>query len=218
MSETFHLDPSPEEWLSSSRIDKLRSDLGNAVSLMSSAGVLRSVLIYWIRCELGETEDDPSAPILWARSQWEHRLDGLFLQRKDWLDQASCRILRVNNQGLALEVYHRLQAQEATFSELSEQFGIGPEKFHGGLFKQQPLTTLPTGLGKFLRKLRPSEFTKPLKIGDQFVIVQLVDFVPAELGEASALKLLELELQRWLDGMTSHLVALLGSFVKKESL
>ena len=127
-------------------------------------------------------------------------------------------MLRVNDQGLALELYHRLQAQEATFSELSVQFGVGPEKFHGGLFKQQPLVSLPGSLGQFLRKLQSGDITKPLKIGEQFVIVQLVSFVPAELGEATALKLLDLELQQWLDGMTSHLEGLLGSLTKQESL
>jgi parvulin-like peptidyl-prolyl isomerase len=208
MSDTFQLDPAPEEWLSTSRICKLRSELGDAVSLLSEAGVLRSVLIYWIRRELGETEDNPSASISWARSHWEHRLDSLFLQRKDYLDQASCSILRVKEQGLALELYHRLLAQEASFEELSMKFSVGPERFHGGLLKQQSLSNLPGNFGRFLRKLEPGELTKPLKLGEQFVIIQLKSFAPAVYGEASKLQLLELELKFWLDGMTAHLEAL----------
>ena len=209
MSDTFQMDPSPEEWLTTARIDNLRAELGDAVSLMSQAGVLQTVLIYWIRRELGETEENPSASISWARSQWEHRLSNLFLQRKDCLDEASCRILRVNNQGLALELYHRLQGNEATFEELSMQYGVGPEKFHGGLWKLQPLVSLPGNLGQFLRKLKPGELTKPLRIVDQFVIVQLINFVPAVYGEASKLKLLELELKVWLERMCTHLESLL---------
>ena len=211
MSDNFHLDPAPDEWLSAERIDNLRCELGDAVSLMRSAGVLHSVLRFWIRRELGETEDNPSASITWAQGQWGHRLDNLFLQRKDFLDEASCRMLRVKNQGLALELYHRLQAKEATFDELSLQFGVGPERFHGGLLKQQKLDSLPGTLGNFLRKLEPGELTKPLKIGDHFLIVQLNSFVPAVYGDATALKLLDMELQQWLDGMTSHLEDLLSS-------
>ena len=161
MSNTFQMDPAPEEWLTTARIDNLRSELSEAVSLMTQAGVLQKVLNCWIRRELGETEENPSASISWARSQWEHRLDNLFLQRKDCLDEASCRMLRVNNQGLALELYHRLQAQEATFSELSMRYGVGPEKFHGGLFKQQRLVNLPGSLGQFLRKLEVREMDAP---------------------------------------------------------
>ena len=211
MSDTFQMDPAPEEWLTNVRIDNLRSELGDAVSLMSQAGVLQKVLSYWIRRELGETEDDPSASISWARSQWGHRLDGLFLQRKDWLDQASCRLLRVNQQGLALELYHRLLNEEATFVQLSQQFGVGPERFHGGLYKLQTLNRFSGGLGQLLRKLEPGELTKPIRMGKQFGIIQLTDFVPAIHGEASSLKLLELELQRWVDGMNSYLESLVLS-------
>lgn len=211
MSDTRILDPAPEEWLSASRIDNLRSELGDAVSLMSRAGVLPTVLSFWIRRELGETEDNPSGSISWARCQWGHRLDSLFLQRKDWLDQASCRLLRVDQQGLALELYHRLLNEEATFEELSQRFGVGPERFHGGLYKLQTLINLPGALGQLLRKLEPGELTKPMRMGKQFGIVQLSSFVPALHGDASSLKVLELELQHWVDGMTSHLETLVSS-------
>ena len=211
MSDTSQMDPAPEEWLSTARIDNLRYELGGAVPLMIQAGVLRSVLNCWIRRELGEMKDNSSASILWARNQWEHRLDGLFLQRKDWLDQASCRLLRVNQQGLALELYHRLLNEEETFDQLSQKFGVGPERFHGGLYKLQPLINFPGGLGHLLRKLKPGELTKPMRIGEQFVIVQLSDFVPALLGEDSTLKILDLELKLWVDGMSSHLETLVSS-------
>jgi hypothetical protein len=70
------------------------------------------------------------------------------------------------------------------------------------------LNNLPGGLGQLLRKLEPGELTKPMRIGEQFGLIQLTDFVPATHGEASSLKLLELELQRWVDGMSSHLETL----------
>ena len=211
MSETFQLDPAPEEWLSDLRLDSLRSELGNSVSLLGRADVLSVVLRSWILRELGESDDNRDAPLSWARSQWGHRLDNLFLHRKDFLDEASCRIIRVKQQGLALELYHRLKAQEATFEELSIKYGIGPEKFYGGMWNQQTLVSFPASFGQFLRKLEPGELAKPLKVGDQFMIVQLISFVPALYGEESSLKLLEYELNQWLDGMTSHLETLLTS-------
>ena len=210
MSNIFHLDPPPEEWLSSARIDSLRSELGGAVPLMRDAGVLPDVLRHWIRRELGEKEDNQSVILDWASSQWGHRLDSLFLQRKDWLDEVSCRLLRVSQQGLALELYHRLLNEEATFEEVSFKFGLGSERFNGGLYKQQPLINLPKGLGKLLRKLEPGELTKPLRMGDHFAIVQLNDFIPAVHGKSSSLKILELELQQWVNGMTSHLECLVN--------
>ena len=213
MSSNCILDPAPEEWLSSARFDNLRSELGDAAPLMHSAGVLSTVLSFWIRRELGETEDNPAGSISWARCQWGHRLDSLFLERKDWLDQASCRLLRVNQQGQALELYHRLINEEATFEELSQSFGVGPERFNGGLYKLQTLNNFPGALSKLLRRLEVGEVTKPMRMGEQFGIVQLSSFVPVQRGEASSLKLLELELQQWVDGMTSHLENLVNSSI-----
>ena len=211
MSDTSLLDPSPEEWLSTARFDSLKRELGGSVPLLGRAGVLEAVLQCWLRRELGETDDNPTAPIDWARNQWGHRLDSLFLQRKDCLDQASCRLLRVNQQGLALELYHRLLAQESTFEAVSQQYGVGPERFHGGKYKLQSLTSFPGNLGLLLRKLQPGELSKPLRIGEQFGIVQLTAFVPAVHGQSSEQRLLEMELQQWMDGMTSHLEVLVSS-------
>ena len=211
MNDAPILDPSPEEWLTTDHVDSLRSELGHAVSLMKRAGVLSDVLRCWILRELGETKDDTSEPIAWARNQWGHRLDSLFLQRKDILDEASCRLVRVKQQGLALELYHRLLAQEATFEQVSQQFGLGPERFHGGIFKQQALASYPGNLGQLLRRLESGEISKPLRIGEQFGIIQLKSFVPAVHGEASSLKILQIELKQWVDGMTSHLESLLSS-------
>ena len=87
---------------------------------MSQAGVLQKVLSYWIRRELGETEDDPSASISWARSQWGHRLDGLFLQRKDWLIKQVVDCCESINR--PCQSHHRFN-EEATFEELSQRFG-----------------------------------------------------------------------------------------------
>ena len=211
MTGTLHLDPSPGEWLSDERVDSLLCELGGAVSLLKRAGVLPNVLRSWIRRELGESEDNPSALISWARSQWGHRLDSLFLQRKDCLDEASCKLLRVNQHGLALELYYRLLAEEMTFEEASQQFGLGPERFHGGLLQQQTLVKLPGKLGRLLSKLELGELTTPFRMGEQFGIVQLKSFVPAVYGEASAIKILEMELQEWVDGMALQLETLVNS-------
>ena len=87
MSELITLDPAPEEWLTSERLEDLQVQLGASVPLLIRADALRTVLNCWIRGELGVDED---AMLAWAHAQWGHRLDSLFLQRKDRLDQASC--------------------------------------------------------------------------------------------------------------------------------
>lgn len=212
MSDSIALDPAPEEWLSEERLQKLQLELGTSVDLLEHSGVLKQVLKTWIRRELSDPSSD-EAQLAWARNQWGHRFETLYLERKDTLDQASCRMLRVTDAFLALELYHRLKAGEATFEQLSMQFAEGGERFHGGLYKLQPLDQLPGGLGKILRKLHPGELTNPLTFGKWSVLVQLEELVPATRGEETEQRLMEAELDDWLNGMAAVLEARLGSDV-----
>jgi parvulin-like peptidyl-prolyl isomerase len=211
MSELNVLDPAPEEWLSEERKNRLLSELGASASLLQEADVFETVLNHWIRRELADGAVDSEACLGWARTQWGHRLESLFLQHKQDLDQASCRLLRVGNSALALEIHHRILAKEASFEQLSIQFAVGSERFHGGLFNLRPLSQYPDGLGKILRNLKPHEISKPLRLGKGFCVVQLNEFVPAVHGEATDQQLLSNQLQLWVDGMSAHVKAQLSS-------
>ena len=205
------LDPAPEEWITEDRLLRLKAEIVDAIPLLLRSGVLEKVVSTWILTELGETDSDCSPSFEWARRQWGHRLDSLFLQKKDQLDQVSCRLLRVNHQGLALELYHRLLAKEASFEELSNQFGMGKERFNGGLLTLQPLSGFPGRLGEVIRKLQPGELTKPLRMGERFGVVQVESLVPAVHGEESEELLLKQELQQWIKAMAEHLASLVSS-------
>ena len=205
------IDPAPEEWFTQERRFRLKAAIGTALPLLIRSDVLVRVIDAWIRIELGETESDMDSSFIWARSQWGHRLDSLFLQKKDQLDQASCKLIRVRQPGLALELYHRVVANEASFEELSQQYGVGKERFNGGLINQQPLSSFPAYLSQLLRKLQPGEVSKPFRMGSLHGFVQLEAFVPAIHGEASEALLLKQELQHWIKAMSEHLAGLLSS-------
>ena len=94
---------------------------------------------------------------------------------------------------------------------MSQEFGVGSERFQGGLLKQQGLASFPGNLGQLLRKLKPGQLSKPLQVGKLFAIVKLENFVSAVHGDSSTQLLLELELDQWVEGMVSHLEALVSS-------
>jgi len=147
----------------------------------------------------------------WARQQWGHRLETLYLERKPQLDQASCRLIRLSSKHLAMELYHRLRAEEATFEDLAVRHGEGPERFKGGLLPMQPMASLPLGLGPVLARLSPGELTLPLSLGQGYAVVQLVALEPAQFNSAIEAKLLSQELQAWVVAMVpvlrSHLIS-----------
>lgn len=151
----------------------------------------------------------------WARQQWGHRLETLYLERKPQLDQASCRLIRLSSKHLAMELYHRLRAEEATFEELAGRYGEGPERFKGGLLALQPVATLPLGLGPVLARLSLGELTLPLPLGQGYALVQLAAFEQAQFNAATEAKLLSQELQTWIAAMVpvlrAHLISMHAS-------
>lgn len=151
----------------------------------------------------------------WARQQWGHRLETLYLERKPQLDQASCRLIRLSSKHLAMELYHRLRAEEAAFEDLAARYGEGPERFKGGLLALQPVATLPLGLGPVLARLTPGELTLPLPLGQGYALVQLAAFEQAQFNAAAEAKLLSQELQTWIAAMVpvlrSHLISMHSS-------
>lgn len=134
----------------------------------------------------------------WAEAQWGHRLETLFLQHKSRLDKASCRLLRVTDKGLALELFHRIKAGEETFEDLARRFGEGPEKNLDGLIPLQPLSSMPYGLEKVLPKLKAGEVTPPSRLGQHVAVVQLKKFLSASFDDSSRQRLLADELDYWL--------------------
>lgn len=160
----------------------------------------------------GLTEDQLHQKLLvapacrrWARQQWQQRLETLYLERKDQLDRASCRLLRLSNKYLALELYHRLRAGEQGFEQLALEHGEGPERFQGGLLPLQPLAKLPYGLAPLLRTLRPGQLTPPQRFGKGFAVVQLECFEPAPLDAAVEDVLLSQELNAWIQQLVGRL-------------
>ena len=139
------------------------------------------------------------------------RLDQLFLENKQNLDQASYKLLRVSQQGLAFELYHRIVANESSIEELSLKYGEGSEKFHGGFFKLQNVEDLPNGIAHLLLKLDVGQCTKPLAMNRKFGILKLEEFVPAVRGDSLDKRVLERQFQMWVNGMSDHLCAHLKS-------
>lgn len=147
----------------------------------------------------------------WSRQQWGHRLESLYLQRKSQLDRASCRLLRLGDKNLALELYHRIKAGETSFEQAALDYGEGPERKQGGLLPLQPLERMPFGLAPLLERLEPGKLSLPLRFHKGFCLVQLEAFQPSQLDTATQELLLAEQLRRWIDAVVARLLADLGS-------
>lgn len=215
------LDPDVFTWCTEERIGRFNKIFSHSHKFMAWSGFLAKEIHAWIKFEILNEQLElnvfqnvsegssiaSDALISWARSHWEHRLETLYLNEKQNLDLITCSLLRVKDQYLAFELYHRLKAAEENFSELSWRYGEGKEKNNGGRLLRQRFDQLPSGLHPLLRKLKPGEVLKPHKMGEWFVVVILDEFIPAQLDETTQVLLLNRELRRWVLAVQEHLTA-----------
>ena len=147
----------------------------------------------------------------WARSNWDHLVSSVYLERKNSLDKASCNLIRVKDKNLALELYFRVKEEEESFAEISYQFGKSPERESGGLITLRSLEALPYGLSAVLPKIKVGECSKPLRIGSDYGIVQLLKFQSASLDEPTRLFILEEMFNHWLNDVSESLLGFLNN-------
>jgi len=147
------------------------------------------------------------APALarWSRQQWGHRVESLYLKRKALLDRASCRLLRLSDKNLALELYHRIKAGETSFERAARDFGQGPESQVGGLIPLQPLENMPYGLAPLMTRLEKGRLSMPLRLASGFCLVQLESFQPAQLNAETEDLLLAEQLRVWIEAVVDSM-------------
>jgi len=233
-------EPDLHLWCTPLRLDQLSRELRPALDSLLWAGQLKPVLRDWVRRQLVEEvlKGSPSDPDAcdgdqlppgwseqlrsqwlqrdaalkrWARQQWGHRLEAMYLARKSQLDRFTFRMLRVSDGDLALELYHRIKAGEAGFEQLSWTFGEGKERFQGGLIKGQRLEALPPAFIPLLQNLRSTVVQEPRQLGKQHVIYQLEKREPSVFDETTSEQLLQEDLARWeavvVDHLLTHLIS-----------
>ena len=220
-------------------LDQLYENLQRSLSLLSLSNGLELVCMTWLKlsvssyyCNLESKQStlltgkffeeklDQQQPesldakcLLWAELVWGDKLQTLYLNNKNFLDEISCSMIRVNDKFFAYELYHRIKANEIDFLSASNQFGREPERSRCGKFSIQSLSSLPKGLVKPLQSLTPGDLLRPVPYGDNFAIFQLNSWNPSSFDSRSKIRLLEIQLESWLQDTTSVIV----EYINKKS-
>ena len=218
-------DSDVHDWLTSARRKQLEHQFSQSIDLLCWSKLAKPVLTSWVRrelvCDSASYKKDNNVLnfpdqveqilIDWSYDKWGQRLESMYLENKSNLDQVSCSLLRVKNQNLAFELYHRLKSKESTFEELSWSFGEGDERHHGGRFNKKRMQAISPSLHPLLKKLRPGEVLKPHRIADWYVILSLDELVPAQFDERTKSFILKCELNEWVKSVVFYLVTILSS-------
>lgn len=148
------------------------------------AGFLRQNLLH-----LEELEDQLLQSLRLNRYINQHHLpkaEARFLARKQHLDRVVYSLLRLEDPGLARELYLQIQEGEADFAELAARYAEGPERTTRGVVGPVPLMQAHPVLAERLRAATPGVLMEPFLIERWWLVVRLESYVPATLDDATA--------------------------------
>ena len=138
----------------------------------------------------------------WLRPQ----IKDYFYKRKRDLDQVVYSMLRLNDIGLAEELYLRLKNGESTISELAHKYSLGPEKYTKGIVGPMPLSKANEQIRAISNKENMGKLNKPILVQNTIIISVVEHIIEASLTPEMEQKLLEelfnIELQKTVNVIT----------------
>jgi len=117
------------------------------------------------------------------------KAEARFLQRKNDLDRVVYSLLRLEDAGLARELFLRINEGESDFAELAAAHAEGPEKATRGVVGPVPLMQAHPVLAERLRTGIPGVLLEPFQIGKWWLVVRLESFSPATLNLETTLQM-----------------------------
>jgi parvulin-like peptidyl-prolyl isomerase len=158
----------------------------------------------WLQSQgltLEQMEELAVRPVLLEKfklSTWGPKVESYFLTRKTSLDQVVYSLIRTKDQGLANELYFRIQEAEQSFANLAREYAQGPEAHTGGLIGPVPVNQPHPTIGKLLSISQPGQLWPPFALAEWFLIVRLEKFLPAQLDEPMRRRLINELFEKWL--------------------
>jgi parvulin-like peptidyl-prolyl isomerase len=141
----------------------------------------------------------------YKQTTWGAKLESYFLKRKSQLDRAIYGLIRLQDLGIAQELYFRISGGEQSFALLAREYSQGPEAQTGGLVGPAELGTLHPTLANALAVSQPEQLWAPMQLGSWWVLIRLEKFMPAQLDEAMRQRLLDELFQTWLQEQIENL-------------
>ena len=122
----------------------------------------------------------------YVADQFLPKAEARFLQRKTQLDRVVYSLLRLEDAGLARELYLRINEGESDFAELAARYAEGPERTTRGVVGPVPLMQAHPVLAERLRTGTPGLLMEPFRIEKWWLVVRLETYSPATLDDDTA--------------------------------
>lgn len=138
---------------------------------------------------------------------WGAKIGSYFLMTKHQRDQVIYSFVRVQDEGLATELYCRLLEEESEFSRVARDYSQGFESKTYGIAGPHPIPDCPPVIQNVLVSSIPGKICPPLSLQTQmgdtivnwWVIVRLEEIIPAQLDDAMRREILDELFNQWLN-------------------
>jgi hypothetical protein len=136
----------------------------------------------------------------WCEQQWGQKHEALFLKHKNQLDGATASLLRLEEEGLARELYLQLAEEESSFAEIARTYCADQPQRQAGQWGPKPLSELPPRLADLIRSTPVGQLREPERLGPgDWVVLRVEAFTGSRVDDpAVQQRLLQLEGQAWL--------------------
>jgi hypothetical protein len=135
----------------------------------------------------------------WMEDRYGDKVEAYFLERRADLEQVVFRMIRLQQQGIAEELYLRLIDAEESFGDLASRYSLGDERYTRGLVGPLPLSQPHPTVRAVLASLTAGDFHPPFVVDQTILLVRLEHRLPARLDAALRQQLLRELLQPDLD-------------------
>ncbi|MEM9244764.1 MAG: peptidylprolyl isomerase [Cyanobacteria bacterium P01_F01_bin.153] len=126
------------------------------------------------------------------------KLENYFMEQKGRLDKVVYSLIRVTDEGLAQEIYYRIEEGEASFADMAQEYSEGPESKTQGILGPVPINQPHPFIAKMLSVSQPGQLWAPRAIANWFIIVRLEQAIPAQLDDNMRRQLLNEMFDLWL--------------------
>lgn len=139
----------------------------------------------------------PHQIVKYRENRWGAFAQSLYLQQKERFDLVSYNRLESTNAEVMQEIYFRLKDNEESWDGLARQFPGAPANAKA-LQGPVPVADVEGPILKVLRESEPGRVARPIRYGNQVIVVALDKFHPSTLDDYVRIELLKGEFDEWL--------------------
>ena len=148
---------------------------------------------------LEEYAENEAKAIIWARKKWEDQVPQIYLEDKEKFNSATINTVSVptDEKGIAFEIYYGLKEKEYSIDQTNELFGEKVKCTKGGGLSIK-LDEAKEVMRKYIKSSKVGEITKPFRVDDRIVILEVLEYKEQELNKEIENKIIKDLLEKFI--------------------